>query len=163
MGERDQVWEHEENLFPGFKCKYCVKEFRGGGATRLKEHLAEKSGNVVRCTKCPPDIQNYFLCELQRVRERKKAINDERLHRVQSTIPESNDEDEELQEVLEVLRHEAEFQRRAGQHYEHDGGSGDEEGEGEVESKDCLGEPRPRGKVLETLMPQEPRHQFKLG
>jgi hypothetical protein len=124
MGERDQVWEHGENLFPRFKCKYCVKEFRGGGATRLKEHLTGKSGNVVQCTKCPPDIRNYFLRELQRVRERKKAINDERLHRVQSTIPEPDDEDEELQEVLEVSRREAEFQRRAGEHYEHGGESG---------------------------------------
>jgi hypothetical protein len=35
MGERDVVWEHGENLFPGFKCKYCVKEFRSGRATRL--------------------------------------------------------------------------------------------------------------------------------
>jgi hypothetical protein len=34
---------------------------------------------------------------------------------------------------------------------------------GEVEPRDCLGEPRPREKGLETLMPQEPRHQFKLG
>jgi hypothetical protein len=51
MGERDQVCEHGENLFPGFKCKYCVKEFHGGGATMLKEHLAGKSGNVARCTK----------------------------------------------------------------------------------------------------------------
>jgi hypothetical protein len=68
MGERDVVWEHGENLFPEFKCKYCVKEFRGGGATRLKEHLAGKSGNVARYTKCPPDIQDYFLRELQRVR-----------------------------------------------------------------------------------------------
>jgi hypothetical protein len=65
-GGRDQVWEHGENLFPGFKCKYCVKEFRGGGVTRLKEDLAGKSGNVARCTKCPPDIRNYFLRELQR-------------------------------------------------------------------------------------------------
>jgi hypothetical protein len=43
---------------------------------------------------------------------------------VQSTIPEPDDKDEELQEVLEVSRREAEFQRRAGQHYEHGGGSG---------------------------------------
>jgi hypothetical protein len=50
-----------------------------GGATMLKEHLVGKSGNIARCTKCPPDIWNYFLCELQMVRERKKAINDERL------------------------------------------------------------------------------------
>jgi hypothetical protein len=36
-------------------------------------------------------------------------------------------------------------------------------GEEGVESRDCLGEPRNRGKGLETLMSQEPRHQFKLG
>jgi hypothetical protein len=30
---------------------------------------------------------------------------------------------------------------------------GEEEGEVEVESKDCLGEPCPRGKGVETLMP----------
>jgi hypothetical protein len=69
MGERDQLWEHGENLFLGFKCKYCVKEFRGDGAIRLKEHLAGKNGNVTRCTKCLPDIQNYFLDELQMVQE----------------------------------------------------------------------------------------------
>jgi hypothetical protein len=43
---------------------------------------------------------------------------------VQSTIPKLNDEDEELHEVLEVSRREAEFQRRARQHYEHGVGSG---------------------------------------
>jgi hypothetical protein len=73
MGERDVVWEHGENLFSGFKCKYCVKEFRGGGVTRLKEHLARESGNVARCTKYPSDILDYFLRELQRVRERRRS------------------------------------------------------------------------------------------
>jgi hypothetical protein len=34
---------------------------------------------------------------------------------------------------------------------------------GEEESSDYLGESRSRGKDLETLIPQEPRHQFKLG
>jgi hypothetical protein len=43
---------------------------------------------------------------------------------VQSTIPETDDEDEKLQEVLEVSRRETKFQRRAGEHYEHGGGSG---------------------------------------
>jgi hypothetical protein len=99
MRERDQVWEHGENLFFRFKCKYCLKEVRGGGATRLKEHLARKSENNFQCTKCPSDIQSY-LRELQRVRERKKIINEERFHRVQSTIPILNDEDEKLQELL---------------------------------------------------------------
>jgi hypothetical protein len=75
---------------------------------------------------------------------------------VQSIIPDPNDEDEELQEMLEVLRHEA----KAGQHYEHGGGSGGGGGGGGV--KGFVEEPRPRGKGLEILMPQEPRHQFKL-
>jgi hypothetical protein len=51
---------------------------------------------------------------------------------VQSTISEPGDKDEELQEVLEVLRREAEFQRRVGQHYEHGGGSGGGGGGGGV-------------------------------
>jgi hypothetical protein len=36
----------------------------------------------------------------------------------------SDDEDEELQEAVEVSRREAEFQKRAGERYEHGGGSG---------------------------------------
>jgi hypothetical protein len=43
---------------------------------------------------------------------------------VQNTIPEPDDEDEELHEVLEVSSHEAEFQRRAEEHYEHGGEGG---------------------------------------
>jgi hypothetical protein len=56
MGERDEVWQHGENLFLEFKCKYCLKEFRGGGAIRLKEHLVGKGGNISLCNKCPSDI-----------------------------------------------------------------------------------------------------------
>jgi hypothetical protein len=52
------------------------------------------------------------------------VMHDERLHRVQSTIPIANDEDEELQKVLEDSRREAKFQRRTGEHYEHGYGSG---------------------------------------
>jgi hypothetical protein len=51
-------------------------------------------------------------------------------HRVQSTMPLSDDEDEKLQEAVEVSRREAEFQRRAGERYEHDGGSGEGGGGG---------------------------------
>jgi hypothetical protein len=89
----------------------------------LKEHLAGKSKNISRCSKCPPNIRNY-LRELQRVREWKKAINEEMFHRVQSTMPLSDDEDKELHEAVEVSRREAEFQRRVGERYEHGGGSG---------------------------------------
>jgi hypothetical protein len=67
MGERHEVWQCGENLFPRFKCMYCLKEFRTGGATRLKEHLAGKGENIFRCNKCPPDIRNYFLRELKMI------------------------------------------------------------------------------------------------
>jgi hypothetical protein len=50
---------------------------------------------------------------------------------VQSTMPLSDDEDEKLQEAVEVLSCEAEFQRRAGERYEHGGRSG----QGEVEGR----------------------------
>jgi hypothetical protein len=46
---------------------------------------------------------------MERVRERKKGIKEERFHRVESMIPIPDDEDDELQEVLEVSRREAEF------------------------------------------------------
>jgi hypothetical protein len=49
---------------------------------------------------------------------------------VQNTIPEPDDEDKKLQEVLELSRSEAEFQRRVGQHYKHGGGSGGRGGGG---------------------------------
>jgi hypothetical protein len=42
---------------------------------------------------------------------------------VQSTITETDDDDEELQEVLKLSRREIEFQRRAGRHYKYGGGS----------------------------------------
>jgi hypothetical protein len=47
---------------------------------KVERAFSRKNGNVAQCTKCPPDIREYFLRELQRVRERKKVINDERLH-----------------------------------------------------------------------------------
>jgi hypothetical protein len=96
-----------------------LKNYKGGGATRLKEQLMAKSRNIARYTKCPPDLRRYFLCELERIKERKKSINEERLDRVESTVPIANDKDEELQDVLEVSRREAEFQRRVGKRYEH--------------------------------------------
>jgi hypothetical protein len=130
MSEKDAVmWEHGENLFPRFKCKYCLKTYRGccdvgaWGATMLKEHLMGKSENIARWTRCPMYVRNYFLQELERVRERKKVINEESLHRVESMVPIPEDEDEELHKVLEVSRHEAKFRRREGDRYEHCDGS----------------------------------------
>jgi hypothetical protein len=69
-----------ERIYFSGSSASIVKGFHDGGATRLKEHLAGKSENIARCTKCPTDIWEYLLRELQRVQERKKAINDERLY-----------------------------------------------------------------------------------
>jgi hypothetical protein len=74
----------------------------------------------------------------------------------------SDDEDEELQEAVEVSMREAEFQRRSGERYEHGGGSGARGGVVEAKHRDSLREPRRRWKGLETLMPQEPLHLYKL-
>jgi hypothetical protein len=45
-------------------------------------------------------------------------------HRVQSTMPLSDDKNEDLHEEVEVSRREAEFQRRTGELYDHGDGSG---------------------------------------
>jgi len=115
MADKDPVWEHGENLFPGIKCKYCLKSWKGCGATRLKEHLAGRGGNIAPCLRIPPDVRAYFQRELQRTREKKKVINEERVNRVESATPHINlvdddDEDEVLQHVMEQSRQEAELQ-----------------------------------------------------
>ena len=33
---KDVVWEHGENLYPAWRCKYCRTQKGGGGTTRLK-------------------------------------------------------------------------------------------------------------------------------
>ena len=40
----DPVWEHGEKRGNGWKCNYCHQQRNGGGATRLKEHLAQREG-----------------------------------------------------------------------------------------------------------------------
>jgi len=135
MDDKDQVWEHGENLYPGFKCNYCLKSWRGAGCTRLKEHLAGRSGNVAPCSRTPPDVREYFRRELQRIRDRKKTIDENRRNKVQSATPyidlvDNENEDEVLQRVMEQSRQEEEFRRQAGGRYEHGGGSGSGSGSG---------------------------------
>ena len=49
---KDVVWEHGENLYPGWRCNYCRAQKGGGGATRLKQHLAGRGAEVVHCQMC---------------------------------------------------------------------------------------------------------------
>ena len=45
---KDVVWEHGENLYPGWRCNYCHTQKGGGGATRLKQHLAGRGAEAGR-------------------------------------------------------------------------------------------------------------------
>ncbi|BAS97541.1 Os06g0328650, partial [Oryza sativa Japonica Group] len=57
---RDPVWEHGENIRPGWRCKYCHTKRGGGGATQLKQHLATRGKGVTYCNSVPPDVREFF-------------------------------------------------------------------------------------------------------
>jgi hypothetical protein len=58
--QEDEVWEHGENIYPGFVSKYCKWSKKGGSATRFKQHLAGGGNNVKHCSCVPPDACDYF-------------------------------------------------------------------------------------------------------
>jgi hypothetical protein len=135
MTDKDVVWQHGDNLAPGFRCNYCNKSKRGGGATRLKEHLAGRGSNVVHCDRVPPDVRDYFRRELDRAKDKRKGKADERLRRQESarvqvdlTSDNEDTEEEQVQRAMAQSRDEEEFRRRAGESYEHGGGSGSDRG-----------------------------------
>src|SRR6266508_2261333 len=123
MAERDLVWEHGENKHPGFRCKYCLKEKKGGGATRFKEHLAGRGRAVVHCDHVPVEVRDYFRRELDRIQGRKKAIAEEKYRKEQAASHIDLTSDDELAEAIALSKAEAEFRRRTGDRYEHGGGS----------------------------------------
>jgi hypothetical protein len=46
---KDVVWEHGENLAPGWRCNYCGMQKSGGGSTRFKKHMAACGSSVLHC------------------------------------------------------------------------------------------------------------------
>ncbi|KAK4430785.1 hypothetical protein Salat_0840200 [Sesamum alatum] len=57
--KRDIGWEHVEMIDNNrmlTKCKYCGKEMKGSGVSRLKQHIAGGFSNVEKCEKCPVAI-----------------------------------------------------------------------------------------------------------
>ncbi|CAM0146800.1 unnamed protein product [Urochloa decumbens] len=138
MSERNQdvVWEHGDNLYPGWRCKYCHTQKGGGGTTRLKQHLTARGTEVVHCRHVPPDIRDFFRRELDRA---KKATADrarEKLRRekvaAEGNYPvQEEDEEEQIRRAMELSRAEAEYRRgvdERGGAYEHGGGSGSARG-----------------------------------
>ena len=116
MAGRDAVWEHGEKLYPGWRCNYCRTQKGGGGATRLKQHLAGRRAEVVHCRNVPPDVREFFQRELDRA---KKATADrarERLRRQKAAVEGNNpgeeeDEEAQLQRAMDLSRAEAEYRR----------------------------------------------------
>jgi hypothetical protein len=79
--DKDVVWEHGEKLYPGWRCKYCNTTKGGGGATRLKQHLANRGSEVIHCRHVPPDVREYFQRDLDRAKNATNAWARERLLR----------------------------------------------------------------------------------
>jgi hypothetical protein len=126
----DMVWEHGDNIYPGFKCKYCKKQWKGGGTTCFKQHLASRGGggDVQGCRNVPPDIADYFCLEIDKVHDKKKARVVEEARKLQIAGShcgfDDHDDDAELQAAMRASR-DGEIRRRAhatGGTYETSGG-----------------------------------------
>jgi hypothetical protein len=69
----DKVWQHGQNMDACFTCNYygCTK--RDGGATQFKQHLATRGSNMKHCGSVPPDVQDYFHCDLDETVENRRV------------------------------------------------------------------------------------------
>jgi hypothetical protein len=130
MGDnKDLVWEHGEKIGIGFKCKYCRIQKGGGGATRLKEHLAHRGKNIMYCPSVPKEVKEYFGLDIDKTRNKKKERDSQRARenavaRSNFVVLEADDEDPDLQAAIRQSREEHVFIERTGQQYKRGGGSG---------------------------------------
>ncbi|KAJ0264702.1 hypothetical protein HA466_0030130 [Hirschfeldia incana] len=62
--KQDSAWKHCEVYKYGdrvqMRCLYCKKMFKGGGITRVKEHLAGKKGQGTICNQVPEEVRLYL-------------------------------------------------------------------------------------------------------
>ena len=130
--DKDVVWEHGEIFYLEWRCKYCNTQKAGGGATRLKQHLAHRGAEVVHCRNVPLDVREYFQRDIEKARKATVEPARERLRREKAAAEGNNpgeeeDEETQLQRALDLSRAEAEYRRgveQRGGAYEHRGGSG---------------------------------------
>ncbi|XP_010496130.1 PREDICTED: uncharacterized protein LOC104773244 isoform X2 [Camelina sativa] len=82
--KQDNAWKHCEIYKYGdrlqMRCIYCKKMFKGGGITRVKEHLAGKKGQGTICDQVPEDVR-LFLQQcidgtVRRQRKRQKSSSE---------------------------------------------------------------------------------------
>ncbi|WOL07765.1 hypothetical protein Cni_G16513 [Canna indica] len=115
--QADLTWQHGVRLEKAnhWQCIHYNMICRGGDVTRLKVHLVETSGDVVKCTKAPPKVQQMFKNMLTNKKEQR----------------------------LKNATQQAEFDRRAtqevgGGHYEARGGGDEEDPELEADIRASL-------------------------
>ncbi|XP_073106909.1 uncharacterized protein [Elaeis guineensis] len=75
--ERDIGWDHGEMLSARhhWRCKWCNTEFKGGGVTRLKQHLAGGYPDMSMCRKCPQEVRQLmkkYFADSKAAKERTK-------------------------------------------------------------------------------------------
>ncbi|XP_010525164.1 PREDICTED: uncharacterized protein LOC104803010 [Tarenaya hassleriana] len=62
--KQDSAWKHCEVYRYRdrlqMRCLYCRKMFKGGGITRVKEHLAGKKGQGPICDRVPEDVRQFL-------------------------------------------------------------------------------------------------------
>ncbi|TVT99962.1 hypothetical protein EJB05_54632, partial [Eragrostis curvula] len=81
----EYIWSHGDPVGTGFKCNYCNKQIKGGGATRFREHLAGIPGRVTECTKVPKDVREIMKSTRLVGRAKRRAKKNRRL-RVEDDI-----------------------------------------------------------------------------
>ncbi|RZC93009.1 hypothetical protein C5167_028365 [Papaver somniferum] len=105
---RDPAWKWATCKDPTFpkklSCTLCNKEMRGGGITRLKQHITQVKGNVSSCMKATVETINEIR-QNDSKKKLKKAHRDNvdamyrRTQSDEKSDADTDDEDHEVQEV----------------------------------------------------------------
>ncbi|XP_044459577.1 uncharacterized protein [Triticum aestivum] len=108
-------WNHAWPYYGGFDCTYCSLKHKGGGATRVAEHLGGIVGNVRSCPNVPRNVRDAMRECRDESRRKKRDKQNSRL-RIERNIMEGlykkggvvnvpDDDEEEIQmNIREALR-----------------------------------------------------------
>jgi hypothetical protein len=88
-GVIESPWSHGEPYGNGFSCNYCTSRIKGGGATRLREHLGGLSGNVAAYINVPLNVKAIMTDEVAVRRIRRRRNSDIKLY-VEREVRKSN-------------------------------------------------------------------------
>uniref|UniRef100_A0A8I7BAZ6 BED-type domain-containing protein n=1 Tax=Hordeum vulgare subsp. vulgare TaxID=112509 RepID=A0A8I7BAZ6_HORVV len=108
-------WNHAWPYYGGFDCTYCSLKHKGGGATRVAEHLGGIVGNVRSCPNVPRNVRDAMRKCRDESKRKKRDKQNSRL-RIERNIMEGlyqqggvinvlDDDEEEIQmNIREALR-----------------------------------------------------------